>query len=252
MTTFRRLVLGEFIFQLAIASTFHPSFFETEQSFLYVHNLLEKLRVNGRREDGATINWRGSSAINLILDMYENPVFDWIFRLSYLRTQLPLSGQRLAAAMAILACLENWRPLSHSSLTGLPREMVVMAELYRIAALILAHKIVDPLLTPQHAAVQPYVRRGTQLLDAIPESKLKDTTLLIWPIFFLGIAATTIEERSSCQRPLQYLSTVCGIGCTRGILALLEHAWEPRPTSTSDNLGLDVLIRDDLLSQIIF
>ncbi|EXJ83763.1 hypothetical protein A1O1_07390 [Capronia coronata CBS 617.96] len=256
MTILRRRVLGEFIFQLAIASTFHPSFFETEHSFLYVHNLLEKVGVNQReRRKSETINQETKiCSVDQYLEMFENPVFDWIFRLSYLRTRVPLTGQYLTEAVAILAYMRNWRPLTSLAATHLPREMIAMAEIHRIAGLIFAHKILDPSLKPRDLAIQSYVRQGTALLNTFPKSKLKDTSVMIWPIFFLGLAAITTDERGSCQRPLQYLSSVCGIGCTRGILALLDHAWAPQSTSSGSNegLALDVLFRDDLLSQIIF
>ncbi|KAI1629080.1 hypothetical protein EDD37DRAFT_689791 [Exophiala viscosa] len=252
MTLFKHRILGEFIFQLAIASTFHASCFPSEQPLLYVHDLLETLCVDCDLVDSETLNWATSSPVGII-----HEVFDWIFRLSYLRLQVPLTGWHRTEAKAILVKLESWRPLSPYSATtmhpaGLPFEMTVIADLYRCASLILAHKILQPTLIPKDAVIRSYVNHGVVLLNNISDLKLKDTTLVIWPIFILGLGAGTDEEKVACQRPLQYLLSTCGIGCTQGILKLLLHAWGCQPTVDGAGSGLDVIFRDDLLCQVIF
>ena len=185
-------------------------------------------------------------------------IFDWIFRLSFLRLNVPLTEWHLTEARGILANLERWQPVwsysepAQQHLASLPTEVIQMAELYRCACLIFAHKVIDPDLTQVDATIRSYICQGIDLLDTIAESKLGDTSLMIWPIFILGLAASTKEEQSACQRPLQYLLSTCGIGCTQGILDLLHHAWEDQSGTGSNGLGLDILFRDDLLSQIIF
>lgn len=252
MTLFKHRILGEFIFQLAIVSTFHRSCFPPEQPLLYVHDLLETLRVDCNVADGNSLNCATSSPVGII-----HEAFDWIFRLSYLRLQVPLTGWHRAEAKTILVKLEAWTPLSADSMlakhsANLPFEMTVIADLYRYASLILAHKILEPTLTPKDVEVRSHVKRGVVLLNNISDLKLKDTTLVIWPIFILGLGASTDEEKIACQRPLEYLLSTCGIGCTQGILELLLHAWGCKPMADGAGLGLDVIFRDDLLCQVIF
>lgn len=250
MTLFKHRVLGEFIFQLAIASTFHRACFPPQQPFFYVRHLLEILATGEGVHDDAT-DLRMWSPTAMIHNM-----MDWIFRLSYLRLQVPLTGWYQTEAEAIVERLERWQPLSSPSTTAqdtarLPSEVLSMAEMYRCASLIFAHKNLDPTLTSNDATVRQYVRRGVDLLGTISDSHLKDTSLAIWPIFIVGLAATTAEDRGVCERPLQYLLSTCGIGCTQGILDLLWYAWDEDISSTGCS-GLDVLFRDDLLSQVIF
>jgi hypothetical protein len=251
MTLFKRMIIGEFIFQLSIASTFHPSVFRSN-SMLDVHNLLLAVGV-----DSTSFRGQESSPNDLAVDILESPVFDWIFRLSYLRLQVPLSGENLVAARGVLAYLHTWQPptcqsFAQKSTDATPHEVVIMVELYRVAGIILAHKILSPSVEPQDVVIQPHVCRGTKLVGAIPESGLRNTTVLIWPMFILGLAAGTVEQRQPVDRALQYLWSVCGVGCAKNIQDLLEYARLPDGTSDGRILGLGVLFRDDLLSQIIF
>ncbi|KAJ2969472.1 hypothetical protein NQ176_g8642 [Zarea fungicola] len=127
-----------------------------------------------------------------------------------------------------------------------------MAELYRSAALILVHKILEPSLTADSLAIQPYKRHGMEILGAMSDAQMRDASVLIWPIFILGLSATTMEEQNSCQTPLYYLFSKSGIGCTRSILDLLKYAWAAQGEEPNQPRGLDILVQDELLAQIMF
>ncbi|KIW99488.1 uncharacterized protein Z518_11227 [Rhinocladiella mackenziei CBS 650.93] len=251
-TLFLRLAVQEFIFQLAISSTFDPSCFQGEQPYLEVHNLL---RLMGGTDCGDNIPmiWKESSPLGVA-----HVMFDYIFRLSYLRLNTPLSGWQLIEAETILARLQSWQSMpsisdgNRSRRLCPPSEMILMADLYRVACLIFVHKILDTTLKSEEALIRRYTRQGVDMLNGIPNLKLKDTTTLIWPIFVLGIAATTPQERESCRRPLRYLHSICGIGCVRAVLNLLDKVWGPPFAADGESLGLDVLFRDDLLREVLF
>jgi Fungal specific transcription factor domain len=241
----QRAIREEFIFQFSILSTFNSNCFKGDEAFLDIQRLLEQIQQS--EEENSPNNRLGLYSLSIALQL-----FDYVFKLSYLRWHLPLSGWQLSEAEAILASLQrNWLALCGLSKSTIPPGAVLMVELFRCACLIVALKILNPELTPDHDVVRQHVGFGINLLDSIPDNRLKDTSLLIWPVFVLGIAATTCEEENSCLRPLQYLFNVCGIGSMGAVIDILAQAWS-HVGSKNKRLGLDVLFRPDLLSEVMF
>lgn len=247
MSYFTRAVLCEYIFNITIASTFHPFCSGGERSFLHIAKLLEMLAAAEAK--GGLVTEVGQAAYPMD---HARPIFDWIFRLSHLRMRVPLAGQDLIEGRAVLAFLETWRPPLDAASRGAPVGALQMAELYRAAALILVHKILEPSLTADCLAIQPYKRQGMEILGGMSDAQMRDASVLIWPIFILGLSATTIKEQNFCQSPLYYLFSKSGIGCTRSILDLLKYAWDADGAAPNQPRGLDILFQDDLLSQIMF
>jgi len=217
-----------------------------------MNHLLDALATSCRRLHDGTIDWRVSSHTAMLHD-----VINWIFRLSYLRLRVPLSGSHLSEARTILASLERWQPSSPILGSGqdgvrIPAEVISTAGIYRCACLIYAHKVIDCTLSSSDAIIAVYVRSGVDLLANIHASNPRGTSVTIWAVFIIALATGTTEDRIICRRALQYLLSTFGIGCIRGILDLLSYALEDDSTSHYGTAGLDVLFRDDLLGQIIF
>jgi len=187
--------------------------------------------------------------------------FNYIFKLSYLRRNIPLQGNDRIEALIILAKLKTWTPLNVTDSNGSgnldksapPWEMLIMARLYRASTLIYAGKILKPSLTTDDPVVREIVESGQAILQEVPEDKWQQASVLIWPLLILGISAVSFDERQCFYRPLEFLLSVTNLGCVKTVLTLLKNSWTPYPNEDSERcLGLDVLLRDDLLCEVTF
>jgi hypothetical protein len=253
--TFYKILLEEYIFQFAIASTFASPQVARGVRYKDLQHLLRAL-VGGRKDSDLWKDWRESALLGVSHDL-----FDYIFKLSYLRRKVPLQGHDLIEALIILTKLRAWNaPTAEISIdvdgaetTVPPYEMIVMARLYHIASLVFVSKIINPALSTNDPVVRQMVGRGQEILQDVPDHKLQQASVLIWPLLILGIAAVFEDERRCFDRPLKYLLSVTNIGCVKTVLTLLENAWAPYPMPDGNHcLGLDVLFHDDLLSEVIF
>jgi hypothetical protein len=242
-------LLEEFAFQLSISSTFVSQIFENDNQYWDMQYFLRVLS-NRRHEDemGTGEEELGEMGVS-------HEFFDYIFRLSFLRKRTPLAGWHLEEADRILGRLQNWVPpeitsqrSDHKSAQGLLR----MAELYRVGCLIISTKVLHPSADASNASIRGHVQTALQLIQDIKHNSLQQASVLIWPLFMIGVAAVTSPEREACQQVLEYLLDYMGIGCIRSVLYVLSKAWEPGGVGESTGMGLDVLFRDDLLGQILF
>jgi hypothetical protein len=247
-----KILLEEFIFQFAIASTFTSSQDARGTKYEDLQYLLQALV--GNRKD--TDLWRESALLGV-----SHNLFGYIFKLSHLRHKVPLQGQDHIEAVIILTKLEAWSPpilrvsinVDGSTATAPPYEMIIMAKLYHAASIIFVSKILNPALSTNDPMIREVVGRGQEILQNVPDSKWQQATVLIWPLLILGIAAVSADERRCFESPLKFLHSVMNIGCVKTALNLFENAWAPCPEPYGDRcLGLDVLFCDDLLCEVIF
>jgi hypothetical protein len=252
---FHKVLLEEYIFQTTIASTFTTIQDANGTRYEDMQDLLQTLVGNAHTADWGK-DWRESALLGISHDL-----FDYIFKLSYLRRKVPLKGNDLTEAVIILTKLQAWRPLNAAIADDLigseasvpPWEMIVMARLYHTASLIYVSKVVDTALATDDPLVREMVRRGQRILQTVPDHKLQQATVLIWPLLILGISAVSLDERECFYRPLQFLLSVTNLGCVKTVMTLLQNAWALNPGSHDEReLGLDVLFRDDLLRDVTF
>jgi hypothetical protein len=250
-----KALLEEYIFQFAIASTFTTIQDAAGTRYDDVQDLLQALVGNSECTDFGK-DWRNSSLLGISHDF-----FNYIFKLSYLRQNIPLQGNDRIEALIILAKLKTWTPLTVIDSNGSgnldnsapPWEMLIMARLYRAATLIYAGKILKPSLTTDDPMVRDIVESGQAILQEVPEDKWQQASVLIWPLLILGISAVSFDERQCFYRPLEFLLSVMNLGCVKTVLTLLENSWTPYPNEDGGRcLGLDVLLRDDLLCEVTF
>lgn len=184
--------------------------------------------------------------------------FDYIFRLSFLRKQVPLRGWHLDEANNILASLQGWVPPQIAARPATcpwaqsSQSLVEMARMYHIGCLILVAKVLDASLKASHSSMRGYVHRGIFLVKAIEKGRFQRASVLIWPLFMIGTAAITSSERDTIQRAFRHLLDEKGIGCVRQIIKVLEEAWGFLSDDEANLIGLDVIFNDRLLGQILF
>lgn len=251
----QKVLLEEYIFQFAIASTFTSNEYANGTKYEDLQDLLQDL-VGKRQDCQFWKDWRESAILGVSHDL-----FNYIFKLSYLRREVPLEGENLIEAVRIRTQLQAWRPLTmtiSSEFDGSkdpvpPWEMIVMARLYHAAIVIYVSKILDPTLTTNDPVVREMVGRSERILHQVPDHKWQQASVLIWPLLILGISAVSFEERQCFYRPLKFLLSVTNLGCVKTVLALLENSWNLYPDGPSQRcLGLSVLFRDDLLCEVTF
>jgi hypothetical protein len=247
-----KILLEEFIFQFAIASTFTSRQDASGTRYEDLQDLLRVLVGNCKDAD----LWRESALLGVSHDL-----FGYVFKLSYLRRKVPLQGHDYIEAVIILTRLQAWSApaaeistnFDSSEATGPPYEMIIMARLYHAASVILVSKIINPALSTNDPVVREMVGSGQEILQNVPDYKWQQATVLIWPLLILGIAAVSAEERRCFDRPLKFLLSTMNIGCVKTVLSLLENAWAPCPNPYANQcLGLDVLFCDDLLCGVVF
>lgn len=249
-----KVLLEEYIFEFAIASTFTPMRDVGSTRYDDLQDLLQAL-VGNREETSFAKDWTESALLGV-----SHEFFNYIFKLSYLRRKVPLQGDDLIEAVTILTKLQAWRPLTVTVSNSIddemlipPWEMIVMARLYHAASLIYVSKILDPSLLTDAPVVREMVERGQRILQEVPDHKWQQASVLIWPLLILGIAAVSVEERECFYSPLKFLLSVTNLGCVRTVLTLLKSSWALCSDNFGDRcLGLDVLFRDDLLCEVTF
>ncbi|KAM5365161.1 hypothetical protein ACJZ2D_011148 [Fusarium nematophilum] len=174
-------------------------------------------------------------------------IFNHIFRLSFLRTRVPLYGQQSKDAANIMAGLQAWEAPDKNSLShegpASSINLFAMAHMYRFACLVLATKVIAPLVTSSDLLIRSYLSQGLSYARGMVDGESPELiSVLIWPITMLGIAAEYQDDRDLCTRLLKQLLGCKGIGSIREILTLLDYAWWEDEEGVC--LGLGILYRD--------
>ncbi|KAG4441702.1 hypothetical protein IFR05_002836 [Cadophora sp. M221] len=235
-------------YHIALSSTFSgislPPFHTN-----HVSKLLDLLRNSS--EDPRNM-WKDSSLIGVAHDM-----LDAIFRSSLLLRQMPLTIPNLQYAQELRVMVFNWRwdsPEGHIIEQGgetelsPPESMVKTGELYRLACLLLLEKILEPSLRSSDQVPRSLVTEFCQIIRQLSPEDTKQSVHL-WPLLIMGTAAQTQSERELFLAPLQHTPNTFGFGNRTQGCTFLIRSWGLGEGSDGA-LGLDILLRDDLLSEV--
>ncbi|KAH9208402.1 fungal-specific transcription factor domain-containing protein [Leptodontidium sp. 2 PMI_412] len=235
-------------YHIALSSTFSGislPLFHTD----HVSKLLELLRKAS--EDPRNM-WKDSSLIGVSHDM-----LDAIFRTSLLLRQLPLTVPNRRYALELKEVVFNWQwdsphgqVIEHGGETEPrpPETMIKTGELYRLACLLLLEKILEPSLRSSDQVPRNLVTEFCQLIRQLSPEDTKQSVYL-WPLLIMGTAAETHSERELFLAPLQHNPNTFGFGNRTQGCTFLIRSWG-LGESSDGVLGLDILLRDDLLCEV--
>ncbi|KAH7393466.1 fungal-specific transcription factor domain-containing protein [Cadophora sp. MPI-SDFR-AT-0126] len=236
------------IYHITLSSTFSGTLlppFEAD----HVSKLLKLL---GRASEDPNNMWKDSSLIGVC-----HGLFDAIFQVSLLRRQIPLTASNRVYAQELRELVFNWQwrspqgDVNESSGENSPRPpeaMVRAGRLYRLSCLLLIEKILKPSLKSSDQVPRNLVTEFCHIIRQLPPEDTKQSVYL-WPLLIIGTAAQTQSERSLILAPLQSNPDTSGFGNRSQGCTFLIRSWGAIESSDGA-LGLDILLRDDLLSEI--
>ena len=171
-----------------------------------------------------------------------------------------LGPQQLGQVSSVLEQLRLWKPLEHLQqqadqslhLQAPSREaLIIMADLYRTACIILAIRLLEPSASAFHPMIRDCSQTGTRLLATVHSIAFAQSSSLIWPIVIIGVAATSDEDQDTCRAIVEALINERGLASFRTIVNLLSKAWETESdTKEVEPCGLNVLYDNDLLATV--
>ena len=242
-----------YLYHVAVSSTFtdtSPISFDFDTCFERYLKFLEK--------SPGSVDILSSRSCSTILDV-PSEILGIVVRLSSLRRCIPLLAQDEIRAIRIYSKLEAYLTASiqigtdfdQPTSPGNPLQFILMGELYYLACLLLLEKILNPSLQAHDTGIRKILQRALTVWSKFVAAGFKSPTSK-WPLVILGCGAFTESERQVFQKPFKRLSSL-GVGGAHNILVLFEQAWgTSRPGQPStDGLGLDVLLRKDLLLPIL-
>tara|TARA_R110002060_G_scaffold29390_3_gene39684 strand:+ start:218 stop:850 length:633 start_codon:yes stop_codon:yes gene_type:complete len=205
-----------------------------------------------KRASGDTENmWKSSALIGIC-----QTLFDAIFRISLLRRQLPLTDFDQLYAQELKENVLQWRwdsteenaPEYRRQDSRPPDAMVRTGHMYQLACLLLVEKILAPDLAAHHQVPRNLIVQFCHIFRQLSPELAKHSVHL-WPLLIMGTAAQTRSERELFLAPLQSHQTTPGFGNRHQGCTFLMRCWG-LSKSSDEALGLDVLLRDDLLCEI--
>ncbi|KAH8674566.1 fungal-specific transcription factor domain-containing protein [Tricladium varicosporioides] len=242
-TVHQLLLLEAYIYHVVISSIFNDT---TSDSLPddYISELLQILSNSSQCICAGPI-WKTSAIIGSA-----HEVFDYVFRISQLRRRLPLQGPDLEEASRLMDILHISKlPVlgslnSHLQL-GPPAEMILTTHLYTLACVLILSKLLDLTLSSFSPLSRNIISRALTIYAQLPEAELP-RPILMWPSIILGCAAVSQEERKIFCKPFEESIKQKGLGSAVQSYTFLKRAWEVDCT-LGRALGLDVLLREDLL-----
>lgn len=180
-------------------------------------------------------------------------VFTNVVALSSLRRCMPLQPADQIRAVRIYSRLQAYlaSPVQGFNGPSAPLQSALTGELYCLASLLFLEKILRPNLQPQHTKARAIIERALILWGKFAAANFK-SPVMKWPLVILGCGAIGEAERSVFRRPFQILVSL-GVGRAQSVLKLFDQAWGLSLSGRSniESLGLDVLLRSDLLCPIL-
>ena len=181
-------------------------------------------------------------------------LFDIMFRTSLLRRRLPLIDSDRDKASRLKDELQDWhwsKTCDNSIATSdvePPEGMLLTAALYRLACLLLVEKVMDTSIQSIHHIARAIVIQASQVICQIPADDL-ERSIHSWPLLILGFAAVTGWERALFSAPFEQAEGSLRFGHAAQAYDLLQRSWFSHDEA-GQVLGLNTLLRDDLLCQI--
>ncbi|KAH7323641.1 fungal-specific transcription factor domain-containing protein [Rhexocercosporidium sp. MPI-PUGE-AT-0058] len=247
-TKFHTQLVEVYTYHVALSSTFSGVSllpFQTD----HVSKLLKLLE----KASGDPKNmWKESSLIGV-----SHGIFDAIFRSSLLLRQLPLTEPNRIYALELRETVLNWRWDSpdwevtendSENSSSPPEAMIKTGLLYRLACFLLLEKILEPSLTSSDKVSRNLVTEFCQTIRQLSPEDIKQAFHL-WPLLIMGTAAQTSSERELFLTPLQNNPNTFGFGNRIQGCTFLIRCWG-LVESSDGVLGLDILLRDDLLCEV--
>lgn len=183
--------------------------------------------------------------LNAILGL-SHDLFDIAFRISQLRRRMPLRGPDLFKASELEDRLGEWEiTATFDGRREPPLEMVVAANLYHLACLLLLHKLQNPRLISSDLFSRTIVLKAVEFIEQLPQTGTH-VFVLMWPLLVVGSAAVIEDHRAIFRSPFERAN---GFGHAVQVARLLQYAWS-FDDSLGRDLGLDVLFREDLACTI--
>ncbi|PVH81661.1 hypothetical protein DL98DRAFT_165087 [Cadophora sp. DSE1049] len=236
------------IYHITLSSTFSGTLLPPFQA----DHVSKLLKLLGTASEDPKNMWKDSSLIGVC-----HGLFDAIFQTSLLRRQLPLTASNRLYAQELEELVFNWQwsssqgDVTESSEENSPRPpeaMVRAGRLYRLACLLLIEKILKPSLKSYGQVPRNLVTEFCQIIRQLSPEDTKQS-IYLWPLLIIGTAAQTPSERDLILAPLQSNQNTSGFGSRDQGCTFLMRSWGA--VESSDGvLGLDILLRDDLLSEI--
>ncbi|KAH6670503.1 fungal-specific transcription factor domain-containing protein [Halenospora varia] len=242
-TVHQLLLLEAYIYHVVISSIFNGITSDPLPDD-HISELLQILADSSQRMCIGPI-WKTSAIIGSA-----HEVFEYAFRISRLRRRLPLQGPDLEEASRLMDLLYLSKPdslcTSHQSCP--PAEMTLTTSLYTLACILILSKLLVPTLSSSSPLPRTIISRALTIYTQLPEAELT-RPMLMWPSIILGCAAVGPEERKVFCTPFEESMRQKGLGSAVQSYRLLRRAWEV-DCVLGRALGLDILLRDDLLCSV--
>ncbi|KAL3426426.1 hypothetical protein PVAG01_03217 [Phlyctema vagabunda] len=207
----------------------------------HVSNLLEILRTSTEKVLPGPL-WAMGAILGVSQDL-----FDIAFRISQLRRRLPLQADDQLKAAQLQQQLMNWSAPVSSPEDGSspqpPLEMILTAELYRLACQLILAKTFHPSLTSADKYARGIVQSSVTIMQQMPKCDF-DTFFLHWPVMILGSGAVTTGEQTVFRGFYEREMQLGGFGSLIMVDSLLKHAWS-YDHNLQREIGLDAILKID-------
>lgn len=243
------LLLEAYIYHVVISSIFNGDKSDSLPDD-HISELLLLLSESSQRICPGPL-WKTSAILGS-----SHVAFEYAFRISRLRRRLPLIGQGLEDAMRLkgLLCEAAAEPQrtqyasSASADATPPLEMTITARLYVHACILVLEKLLDTSLSASDALPRSTISSAVLLYSQLPRAEQK-RPMLTWPSIILGCAAESPNDRAVFSDPFVETIREGGLGSAVQSYRLLRQAWQI-DSVLGRQLGLDILLRDDLLCSV--
>ncbi|KIM93807.1 hypothetical protein OIDMADRAFT_149569 [Oidiodendron maius Zn] len=129
-----------------------------------------------------------------------------------------------------------------------PEQMTITTQLYLLASSLLLQKVQHLSLAAQDALPQSIMQTAVVLFPQLPNEDLVQP-ILTWPSLILGTAAITPSDRAMFIALFEASMRKKDSGSATQASQILKKCWEIDP-STGSELGMDILLRNDLLRTV--
>lgn len=241
-TRLQRMMIEVFLYRAAVSSTFNS----TSSNDACIDRLTNFLQNPLRTVHGSNTN-----PCSTILGV-PGEVFTNVVALSSLRRCMPLQPADQIRAVRIYSRLQAYlaSPVQGFDRPSTPLQSALTGELYCLASLLFLEKILRPNLQPYDTKARAIIERALILWGKFAANF--KSPVMKWPLVILGCGAIEEAERSVFRRPFEILVS-SGVGRAQSVLKLFDQAWGLSLSGRSniESLGLNVLLRSDLLCPIL-
>lgn len=244
------LLLEAYVYRTITNRLFQPF---NSLPYDHIERLYEAMCAPGSPRQDMFISWRKCPWVGM-----SAPLFDMIFKLSWLRDRVPLQSNDLIEAISLANKIENWKPPVESpedlfDVNAGTADLFMMknllaAKAYWYAGLLLSHKILHPANGPYDPTLLALSRQGYKVLQQLAMMQ-SATALILWAVAMLGVGAVTSEEQADFVKIIYACAPRSGPGSIKRTTELLQRAWVHDPTLEAGFLGADIMLRTDILRQ---